>query len=181
MSTESSTISPSTIFEGYATSEWLIFGLYLFVSLFAILGNSFIIFVIVRGRHSSNTFLLIANQSISDLLCGVVFISLWFFCSSRVIQLGLIGVRSCEVAMVLKLSTFFVSSLTMMALAKEQHRVVFNPNSSPINPVSLISAIWLIGLLIGVWTMLNYQITEFFTKERLFGCRRAFEESICTR
>lgn len=35
--------------------------------------------------------------------------------------------------------------------------------------------IWVVGILLGAWTTLNFAINEFFTEDRLFGCRRAFQ------
>ncbi|KAI1283154.1 Substance-K receptor [Halotydeus destructor] len=174
MSDTSSLLDSSYTIKGYSTTEWSIFVLYIIIAILAIIGNSFVIFVIMKRKQSSLTFLLIANQAASDLLCGVVFISIWFFCSSKVINLGLIGIKSCEVAMVLKMSTFFVSAITMTLVSRERYRSTCHPETKSMGPLTMILIIWLAGLLIAFWTLLNMQINEFFTEDRLFGCRRSF-------
>src|SRR5690349_12707052 len=105
----------------YTARDWFLFGLYWFVALLAFIGNGFILKVIFKRKKLTNTYKLIANQCFSDGVCGLIYMSLWFFCSTKFLTFANgNGVYVCEVIVIVKVGTFVVSVFTMAAISMDR-------------------------------------------------------------
>jgi len=162
----------------YAWTEWASFIVILLLGAFTAIGNSFILYVIWKHKLRSTTFKLVASQAVSDLMYGLI----WAFlmkvvCATAVIGLPG-GLLACEILSTLALSTFFVSVLTMMAIAIERYLKLVQPLASPRSPWIPILLTWVLGLTLAFLGMFNLRTYEFFTPTLLveLSCRTAFAD-----
>jgi len=163
--------------DSYTWSEWIIFFCYIVLGLVGAVGNGFILLVIRRRKLRTTTMSLIANQAVSDLSCGLIYLSLWALCSEKVVSSGLTGLTTCEVAYTIKVTTFFVSVFTMVIISIDRFRkLCYYPSKNlGLSTQNCIIIIWIAGLATSVLCMFHFRVSLFFTSERLVGCRLAYK------
>lgn len=158
----------------YSSMEWMLFSAYLVSALFAIVGNGLIIHLIRVTKKTSNTFQLIVNQCCSDAICGSIYMSLWFFCSTNCIKSGNgFGLFNCECVLLIKVATFFVSIYTMTVISVDRYVKLYYPHSRGLKARISIPLTWFAGILTALFCNPHFQVAEFFTPGRLIGCRVA--------
>ena len=161
----------------YEASEWLIFFCYIILGVIGAIGNGFILLVIRRRKLKTTTMYLIGNQAVSDLSCGLLYVSLWALCSERLISSGAGGLVTCEITYTLKVTTFFVSVYTMVVISIDRYlKLCYNPPKKlGLSIGKCIILIWILGLLTSVICMFHFRVSLFFSSERLVGCRLAYK------
>src|SRR6218665_1540613 len=108
--------------------------LYFFTSVIAVIGNVFVCATIKKkSRLTSTTYLLIFNMAISDIIGGAVITGQWFFCWTKILDSGLFGQLLCWSMKILQVLSYYVSSLTMAAIAYDRYKLVCRPMEKRFN------------------------------------------------
>lgn len=164
------------MFNGYSLADWFILCLYIIIGLIGIIGNGFILHVIFKRQMRTTTFILIANQSFSDIAFGVVCISQFFFCSAKILSAGLPGIICCEIIYTLTTSMFKVSAFSMALISIERFLKIYYPKQNHIiKPIKAICIIWVLSIVGTMVALLKTSANIYFTKSNLFGCRMAYD------
>ncbi|KAI1287941.1 Tachykinin-like peptides receptor 99D [Halotydeus destructor] len=156
----------------YMLWEWAFFIGYLLVAILAFTMNGFVLYTIYRKDRISNTYKLIANQAVSDVMCGVTYFFAWFVCSKAVVDWNQgQGAILCDLMIIFKVSTYFVSVYTMMIIALDRYVKLYYPSSSGLRAKVYIPVSWVAALITATINEINFPVGEFFTPTRLIGCR----------
>lgn len=149
--------------------DWIIMVLYLGTALIAVLGNVFVCVTIHRkGRLSSTTYALIYNMAVSDILGGVVIPAQWALCATAVLDSGLPAIESgCGILKTAQVLSYYVSSLTMAAVAYDRYLLVCRPMSARVSLRPLLVAIWALGCLFVTGNVFTLRIFEFFSPTKV--------------
>ena len=138
--------------------------LYFFTSITAIVGNVFVCVTIKKkNRLISTTYLLIFNMAISDIIGGSVIIGQWFFCWTKILDSGKVGEISCWLMKILQVLSYYVSSLTMAAIAYDRFKLVCRPMSKRINVKYMIIFIWVAGIIFITSATFAVRVSEYFS------------------
>ena len=151
----------------------VLFGLIFYVGLAmpTIFGNAIICYVIFKNRSRSTTYLLLASQCLSDLLLGVIIFGMPF-CFEPIAKSHRGFKLMCELCTVhLQFATFFISNLSMLAIAVYRFYVLFindrsmsGQNQKIKKTMIVIVLIWLISLLMGLCFSVGFHF-PFYTKD----------------
>ncbi|KAI1291827.1 Chemokine XC receptor 1 [Halotydeus destructor] len=164
---------------GYELSEWSSLVTYPLLSLFAMIGNSVILAVILEGKKISNTYKLIINQCVADTVCGFVYHPLWIVCSSWAVSLGNgTGATICDLFNLVQVGTFFVSAYNMAVIAMDRYLKLYYPMSDGLKASTYVPMTWVFGMLSAAINSFHFSVGEFFTPYRLIGCRKSFPVKI---
>lgn len=161
----------------YLIRDYLLFLLYMFLCSVAIISNSILLKVMFRLKKFTNTYKLIANQSFSDGIFGVIFLYNWYLCSRPVIDTAK-GLIACEMILICEVSTVAVSSLTPAFIALDRYLTLYYPKQLRMRANVCIPFIWLLAVCIAVINDVNLEDLEYFTPDRLIGCRIAMQTEI---
>lgn len=161
----------------YTVKDWSIFTIYLIISLVAFLGNLFVLQVIINKKKLTNTYRLIANQCVSDGICGLIYMSLWFTCSTASLDTER-GFFACEFILLIKVATIAVSGMTPCVIALDRYFSLYHPGKLSMRSNIWIPIIWILAFIAAFVNNLNFEVSEFFTPIRLIGCRVTFETDI---
>ncbi|KAI1291829.1 Substance-K receptor [Halotydeus destructor] len=160
---------------GYDGREYALLATYLVSAILCLLGNSVIVSVILKSKKISNTYMLIMNQCLCDALCGFIYITLWFTCSSWTVSLGSgRGAMVCDTITTIKVGTFFVSAYNMTVIAIDRYLKLYHPMSKGLKAKIYVPVVWVIGLTFAVVNSFHFEISLFFTPQRIVGCRKSF-------
>jgi len=151
--------SPETI-----RRDAIIMVLYFFTAVIAITGNIFVCATIrKKNRFDSTTYRLIYNMAISDIIGGSVIIGQWFFCWTKVLDSGTLGLISCWSMKILQVLSYYVSSLTIAAIAYDRYKSVCRPMDKRLNVKWLIASIWGLGILFILTFTISARVSEYFS------------------
>ena len=164
-----------TYYNNTNTRDGLVLILYLVTAIVAVIGNLFICVTIYRRKRlstMSNTYVLIFNMAISDILGGLMIPGQWLFCSSIILDqtawwFGSVG---CNLMVSLQLISYYGSSLTMTAMAFDRYMLVCRPMSSRPNIRLLVITIWTVGIVCVAPNVAINRVFEYFspTKVKIF-------------
>lgn len=146
------------------------------VSLAAIIGNSSVLYFVVRKkrlRSVTNTF--IANLATADILIGTFAIPFQFL--SALLQRWILPSFMCPFCTFIQIVSVNVSIFTLTAIAADRYLIIANPIDKRVTKVmakKIITFIWLIALLAAspagialqvdfVPDMMGEQLQEFFS------------------
>lgn len=138
---------------------WLIATVTTLLSVIAVVGNSFVIYVIVHEKMKSSVYKLIASQCTSDIVYAIFRIATFTVCRRHFEWFGTETLQPCEFTTLVGVSMYAISSLSVAALAINRFRKIrltrSNRPSSTESTKSTkvydeIALIWFIGLLAGI-------------------------------
>lgn len=157
----------STIASNSLRDTWLL-ALYLVTAIIAVLGNLFVCVTIYRKKRlNSTTYILIFNVAVSDVLGGVVIPAQWLACSTWSLDSGLLGTTSCGFLKQLQILSYYVSSLTMAAIAYDRYKLVCRPMAPRVKVVWLWVSVWGLGLaFISLMSVIN-RVSEYFSPTKV--------------
>ena len=143
--------------------------LYLVTAIVAIVGNLFVCDIIIRNKRlTSATYVLIFNMAVSDILGGFVIPAQWLFCSSLVLNsTDWFGICMCGLMKSLQILSYYVSSLTMTAIAYDRYLLVCKPMSSRINVTYMLFIVWMLGLIFISGNLFTLRVTEYFSSTKV--------------
>ena len=138
--------------------------LYFFTSIIAVVGNVFICATIKKkNRLTSTTYLLIFNMAISDIIGGSVIIGQWFFCWTKILDSGRFGEVLCWSMKILQVLSYYVSSLTMAAIAYDRYKLVCRPMEKRFNVKVMLVVIWVAGIIFISTATFAVRVSEYFS------------------
>lgn len=152
-------------------TDWTIMALYLITAVLAIVGNIFVCLVIYNKKNlRSNTYILIVNMAVSDVIAGVMISMNFFFCSTLLLETGSFARGMCGVQKTIQILTYYVSAWTMAVIAIDRYRLVCKPLSSKMTPKWPIILIWSASAMFVTPLLFSVRVAEFFTpnKVRIF-------------
>ncbi|XP_037040316.1 probable G-protein coupled receptor tkr-1 [Bradysia coprophila] len=152
--------------------------LYIITGIVAILGNGFVLAVILRNRtrhFSSVTYTLIANMALSDLIAGLIIFAQFGFCSTEALSCGLSMEFMCLMIKLIQIVSYFVSTYTMTAIAYERLHVMKSPFAPKTHPKWYIAISWIVGIMYITICTFNVRVSEFFTPTELISCKVLFQ------
>lgn len=122
--------------------------LYYIVAILAIIGNSFVLYVIVKSpRLKTTTFLVLANLAFVDCLGGVSILLQFIFCHHNLLQNGEPFLRLCGLTKSLQILSYYVSAYSMLFIALDRYLQLKYQSGKTcyFKPAYAISLSWLIG------------------------------------
>lgn len=149
--------------------------LYFFTAVIAILGNSFVMYVIHKTpKFKSTTFTLLFNMAISDFCSGLVIFLQWAFCSYYFIENY--SPRLCVINKSFQILSYYISTYSMMFIAIDRYMLIRYPHTKGLkmNKYFCCFITWFIGLLFSLTTLFNMRINEYFGPNDLISCRVAY-------
>lgn len=163
----------------YAQDSFVLF-LYVVTGSVAILGNGFVLAVILRNRtrqFNSVTYALIANMALSDLIAGLVIFAQFLFCSTAALSCGTVMEFMCLLIKLIQIVSFFVSTYSMAAIAYERLHVMKSPfaRKSLKTQKWYIAISWIVGLMYITICTFDVRVSEFFTPTKLISCKVLFQ------
>lgn len=115
--------------------------------------------------------LLIQYLSI-HLQGGLVIPAQWLLCSSVLLNTGVLCQSLCGLMKTLQILSYYVSSLTMTAIAYDRYRLVCHPSLRRVNVTLLVGLVWLLGVLFISQNVVTLRVSEYFSPdEGLITCR----------
>ena len=162
---------------GYPILDWLLLITAIVVFIVAIFLNSLILCILYRRRLKSTTFLLIANQTVSEILYCAVNLSSFWFCSAYIVNFSLIMSILCALINAIRDSTLKVSIFSMSVIAYERYRILYRPLSSALNTLLLIKITWILGISLSILGNISKGSFVFFSKV-MYTCKIIFKVDI---
>ena len=148
----------------YSVRDIWLLGLYLLTAIVAMVGNIFVCVTIYRKRRlRSTTYVLIFNMAVSDVLGGFVIPAQWLLCSTCSLNSGPLTTSACGVMKQLQVLSYYVSSLTMVAIAYDRYRLVCKPMAGRVNVACLVTLVWVLGLMCISLTFVSLRVSEYFS------------------
>lgn len=143
--------------------------LYLLVSFCAIVGNSMVLWIVMKSKAMrSVTNLFISNIAISDISLGALSIPFQF--QAALLQKWLLPDALCALCPTVQIISLNVSTFTLVALSYDRHRAI----TSPLAPrmarscaFKINSCIWLISILLSLPTFAAYNIEWHETSDNV--------------
>lgn len=160
----------------YTYHDWLLFMIYMFISIVALVSNSFVIYVIYVRKRFTNTYLLIANNCLSDAFGGIINIWLWYICSSTVLK-SRQGFLLCELSELVKTANMTVNGLSVTVIAIDRYLQLYRPGDQ-VRAKKLIPFVWCLAFIIAMYNNIDYYTTSYFTEHGIMGCRVTFDFKI---
>ncbi|KAH9391199.1 Neuropeptide Y receptor [Tyrophagus putrescentiae] len=157
----------------YSHRDVFILFLYLLTAVTAITGNVFVCATIYRKKKlTSTTYVLIFNMAISDILGGAVIPAQWLFCSTVLLETGIFFQSVCGLMKNLQVLSYYVSSLTMTAIAYDRYKLVCRPMTARLSVSVLLAIVWVLGLLFISQNFVLMRVSEYFSPTKgLITCR----------
>lgn len=149
-----------------------VLALYLVTSIIAVVGNTFICVVIKQKRWlKSTTYVLIFSMAISDIMGGAVILGQWLFCSTWVLDGGgKFGEFLCGILKTGQMLSYYVSSLTMLAIAYDRYRLVCRPLAKRVKVAYLLVPCWLLGFVFISGNFFSMRVSEYFSPTQVSDC-----------
>ncbi|XP_022087964.1 probable G-protein coupled receptor 83 [Acanthaster planci] len=151
--TVNSTGSPRQCYdpENNLVSGWIIIlVLYIAVVILSLLGNSVVCFsVMCNPRMRSVTNLFLANQALSDIFMTILNIP--FIAYFHMTRDWPFGEVMCHLVEFMKMTSVYVSTLMLTAIALDRHQFIMHPHRPRISKRTVVlvsSVIWAISLLL---------------------------------
>ncbi len=153
----------------YSHRDVFILFLYLLTAVTAITGNVFVCATIYRKKKlTSTTYVLIFNMAISDILGGAVIPAQWLFCSTVLLETGIFFQSVCGLMKNLQVLSYYVSSLTMTAIAYDRYKLVCWPMTARLGVSVLLAIVWVLGLLFISQNFVLMRVSEYFSPTKVF-------------
>ena len=171
----SSSSSSSSESVPYSHRDAFILFLYLLTAVTAILGNVFVCATIYRKKRlTSTTYVLIFNMAISDILGGLVIPGQWLFCSTVLLDTGIFFQSACGLGKTFQILSYYVSSLTMTAIAYDRYMLVCRPIGGTgsganrrIDVRILLAVVWALGLIFISQNFATLRVSEYFSPSKV--------------
>ncbi len=171
----SSSSSSSSESVPYSHRDAFILFLYLLTAVTAILGNVFVCVTIYRKKRlTSTTYVLIFNMAISDILGGLVIPGQWLFCSTALLDTGMFFQSACGLGKTFQILSYYVSSLTMTAIAYDRYMLVCRPIGGTgsganrrIDVRILLAVVWALGLIFISQNFATLRVSEYFSPSKV--------------
>ncbi|KAJ6644191.1 Substance-K receptor [Pseudolycoriella hygida] len=160
------------------TEDSIILFLYVLTGIVSVIGNGFVLRIILRDRKrrfATATYALIANMALSDLIAGVVIFAQFGFCSKASLDSNTFMEFMCMLVKVTQIVSYFVSTYSMAAIAYERLIVTKSPFAPGTNPKWYIAISWIVGLAYIAICVFDVRVSEFFTPNVLISCRVLFQ------
>lgn len=137
--------------------------LYLLVSFCAIVGNSMVLWIVIKSKSMrSVTNLFISSIAISDISIGALSIPFQF--QAALLQKWLLPEILCALCPTVQIISLNVSTFTLVALSYDRHRAI----TSPLKPrmsrrvaIKINSFIWFISIILSIPTFGAYNVTYY--------------------
>ncbi|XP_054168926.1 RYamide receptor-like [Oppia nitens] len=168
----------------YTTSDeirdWIVLSIHLLTFLLAFIGNIFICLVVYNKKKlRSNTYILIVNIAISDLIGGIVIPGQWLFCSTYMLDMGTGSQRVCTLVKSSQILSYYVSTFSMTVIAIDRYRLICKPSVARMTPLIPILITWILGSIFTTTTLYSIRVSEYFSPiQGLIGCRLVFASNI---
>ncbi|EEC20107.1 G-protein coupled receptor, putative [Ixodes scapularis] len=132
------------------------------ISLVAVLGNAFVLWIVATSRRMrTETNYLIANLAISDIIIGLF--SIPFHFQAALLQRWLLPRFMCAFCPFVQVVSVNVSIFTLTAIAVDRYRAITIPLKARLNSRltarALISVIWAVSMLAAVPYALALRVT----------------------
>ncbi|RWS19048.1 putative G-protein coupled receptor 83-like protein [Leptotrombidium deliense] len=158
----------------------LILFLYFCTALFAIITNGLVYKIVMNNKQmQTKTNLLIASMAVSDILAGITIPAQWLFCSHALL-FSIVGEIVCGIFKSLQVITYFVSTLTMVAIAIHRIWATFHRSGFGIVQIrfpvkAAIISTWVFAVVTVAMTSVSIKIYKYFTPEAIISCGVIFE------
>ncbi|KAI1298727.1 putative G-protein coupled receptor 83 [Halotydeus destructor] len=139
--------------------------------------NIFVVDVICRRRElKSNTFILLANQAVSDILFAT-FDSFIFFMCSQVMLKNRFTQLLCESNYVIVTVGFQTSVWFLAAVAYDRFNALYFPRKGSVNIKPVVITIWVVISILMFSFFIDHQMTAYFGEVILENdCFQGFPE-----
>lgn len=166
---------------GHRMVDSVIITLYALTAMIGIVGNSIVLRVIQTNSRlmRSYTYILVANMAIANLVTAVTIGARFGFCSQAALGSQSMSMTngseiSCLVVHLITFGSYFVSSLTMVFVAKERFKLISRPMDDESRPTTTLITIWTLSLLMTLPFGVRRSVTVWFGHNDLIGCRTLF-------
>lgn len=150
--------------------DTLILFLYMITAITAMLGNIFVCVTIFRKKRlNSTTYVLIFNMAVSDILGGFVIPAQWLFCSTALLDTGIFFQSVCGLMKNLQILSYYVSSLTMTAIAYDRYMLVCRPmnGGKRLDVRYLLVLVWILGCIFISQNFATLRVSEYFSPSKV--------------
>lgn len=156
--------------------DYFVLFLYLLTALIAMVGNTFVCWVIWKNvKLRSTTYYLLFNMAVSDFIAGLVIPSQWLFCHYHLLENYSPFSRICGTIKTTQVISYYLSTYSMFFVAIDRFLLVKFPTSQGLKrkwvPLSLS---WLVAIAFSSTTFVNLRISEYFGPKGLISCRIVF-------
>lgn len=168
----------------HVSRDILILILYTVTAFIAIFGNILVCYTIRQRKHlqNSTTFVLIYSMAISDIMGGAAIPGQYLLCSTMMLDLGWFTVSLCALVKTLQILSYYVSSLTMLAMAYDRYRLVCHPQSARVPALYLLIACWSVSFIFLVMNFFSMRVPEYFSSTSgIITCRNVFNTQFGTK
>ena len=147
----------------YDIPPWLItvlISIYVCISLTAIVGNSAIIYVVIKSRRlRSTTNYFIANLAVADMAIATLAIPFQF--QAALLQKWLLPHFMCQLCPSVQVVSLNVSIFTLVAIALDRYKAVIKPleaRQSKFRTKLSILGIWMVGVGLAIPTFMAFKV-----------------------
>ena len=163
---ETSLINTIDLFRISPFLELLFKIIYYSVSVISILGNSLILFVVIRNKRMHNvTNIFITNLAFVDIIISLF--STPFQFKAAILQKWIWSPLLCQLCPFSVTINITVSILTLVVITIDRSYVIIYPLCPKLNKkhsIYIIISIWIIGGLVGVYSFTNYEIQTIYNQ-----------------
>lgn len=145
------------------------------IALLAILGNTFVCYVILRENMRSTVYRLIFSQCLSDLMYGAQKMLALMVCRQAFAMETNCQLRTCELTRAFGASMYAVSSLSIACIAIDRWLKVKGVKVTRRTICVLICCIWLVGLTSGFTGIVGRRSPFNFVYNDTLKCFTIFE------
>ena len=146
--------------------DWFVLFLYLITSILAIIGNIFACLVVHKKKKMrSTTYTLIVNMAISDIIGGLVIPLQWIFCSTVLLNKGVVAHGFCLLFKSFQIYSYYVSTFSMTAIAIDRYQLICKLMSRRVSPNLFLIVIWSLGAVFTSTTFVSMRVSEYFTPD----------------
>ncbi len=158
--------------DNFFVRDIIVIVLYNITMVLSLFGNSLVCKVIFFSkRMRTTTNILIANMAIADIICAITIFTQWFTCYKPLIDRTSYGGILCGINKSMQLIMFYVSSLTVTAIAVDRYIIIHYPLKK-LKKIRLIVAIsWLCPIIVIPFTSVSLQMfTYSYSSKKIIGC-----------
>ncbi|XP_015794716.1 tachykinin-like peptides receptor 99D [Tetranychus urticae] len=141
--------------------------IYLLVSLCAVIGNSMVLWIVIKSKRMRNvTNFFIANLAVADLVIASLAVPFQF--PAALLQRWVLPHFMCSLCPTAQVVSVNVSIFTLVAISLDRHQAVTRPLATRMYKKSalfIIAFIWLISLLLATPTFVAWEVRYVWSTE----------------
>lgn len=140
---------------------------YLSVSLFAVVGNVMVLWVVIKSRRMHTiTNLFIANLALADLVIGALAVPFQF--QAALLQKWVLPFFLCSLCPTAQVVSLNVSIFTLVAISLDRRHAVYRPITARLfktRAVITLVAIWVFSFILAIPTFIAWEVKLLWSEE----------------